>query len=585
MSRVGKLWEWIKERTALDELPFKRVPYDHFNLGAWLGAVVAGSFILLAITGLILLIYYDPENPALTNKKLLETKPFFNLILTTHLYAAHAMLLSAAIHMLRNFYLKIYERPRELLWILGVITGFTALQTAFFGYSLIGDTTAFEAVQIGKGLVANSLGEWLGKTLGALAFGTEGIDFRRLLAFHVLMASLLGLLFAAHFGLFEGIGPFIGRRKEQVEESDLAPWFPVNFLYMTALLMGVWGLIVLANALSQAAGFVHRLIYPLPIFEGTPLAEQVRPMPPWFLVYAFKLFQLDFLYIGKPGFSALPILILSLIVPPLIFILIPFIDKNRTADPLERYAVTSIMLYLVTLLAVLTVWGAATLGYSSKAVALSIFLAPAVVIFPSLRVLAKRKKEEMDPYYTVFYISTAIVIAAFLPLVAGVMANAPGSQVAAEVGTALFGVAMAALLVYLAAWYSERITKEAAEVEAGSGGSNPAVKEVPQLFIVVGVVSTLIIGFTAALLGYAGVSVLEILKPTTIQPPPQIDPVKNPAGIAALTATLLFGLYSLFYVLYRVYVLEKVPFKGNVREFLPHLPTLISLIVAIALVF
>jgi quinol-cytochrome oxidoreductase complex cytochrome b subunit len=496
------------------------------------------------------------------------------------------MLLSAAIHMLRNFYLKIYEKPRELLWILGVITGFIALQTAFFGYSLIGDTTAFEAVQIGKGLVANSLGEWLGKTLGALAFGTEGIDFRRVLAFHVLMAGLLGLLFAAHFGLFESIGPFIGRRKKQVSESDLAPWFPVNFIYMTALLMGVWGLIVLANALSQAAGFVHRLIYPLPIFEGTPLAERVRPMPPWFLVYAFKLFQLDFLYIGKQGFNALPIFILSLIVPPLILISIPFIDRKATADPLERYAATSITLYLVTILATLTVWGAATLGYSSKAVALSIFLAPAIVIFSGLRVLAKRKKGEMDPYYAVFYISTTIVIAAFLPLVAGVMADAPGSQVAAEVGTALFGVAMAALLVYLASWYSEKIAKEASETAAeGEAKANPAGGDVPQLFIIIGVASTLIIGLTAALLGYAGVSVLEVLKPTTIQPPPQIDPVKNPAGIAALTATLLFGLYSLFYVLYRVYVLEKVPFKGNVREFLPHLPTIVSLIVAIALVF
>lgn len=475
---------------------------------------------------------------------------------------------------------------------MGVITGFTALQTAFFGYSLVGDTTAFEAVQIGKGLAANSLGEWLGKTLAALAFGVEGIDFHRVLSLHIIMAGLLGMLFALHFGLFEGIGPFLGRGRGKVKESELAPWFPVNFVYMLALLLGVWGVIVLANALSQAAGFIHRLIYPLPIFEGTPLAEKVRPMPPWFLVYAFKLFQLDFLYIGIPGFNAILIFILALLVLPLILILVPFIDKKNTADPLERYAATSITLYLVTMLATLTVWGAATLGYSSKALALMIFLAPALVIFIGLRVLARQRRGEIDPYYAVFYISSIIIVAIFLTLIAAIPATmhggAPGVQVAAEVGTAIFGVALATLLIYIASWYSGRISSTAQAskaLESCASHTQADPDDVPTLFVAIGVISVIIIGFASSLLGYAGASALEILKPTTLQPPPQLDPIKNPAGIAALTATLLLGLYSLFYVVYRVYVIDEVPFKGTVRESLPHVITWIALIVAVALVF
>jgi hypothetical protein len=53
------------------------------------------------------------------------------------------------------------------------------------------------------------------------------------------------------------------------------------------------------GAILQALGWIHQLLYPLPVFEGAPEAEKARPMPPWFLVYAFKLFQLTFLYIPE----------------------------------------------------------------------------------------------------------------------------------------------------------------------------------------------------------------------------------------------------------------------------------------------
>jgi hypothetical protein len=66
-------------------------------------------------------------------------------------------------------------------------------------------------------------------------------------------------------------------------------------------------------------------------------------MPPWFLVYAFKLFQLTFLYIPEGirvpllgelyGFSSLPVLIASFGIPPLILASIPFIARGATLHP------------------------------------------------------------------------------------------------------------------------------------------------------------------------------------------------------------------------------------------------------------
>jgi len=576
-----RLWKWIESRSALEELPLKRVPYDHFNLGAWLGAIVAGSFILLAVTGLILLVYYDPSSPAETNKELLESKPFFNLILTTHLYAAHAMLLSAVVHMLRNFYLKVYRKPRELLWILGVIAGFIALQTAFFGYSLIGDTTSFEAVSIGKGLVASSLGDWLGKTLGALAFGVEGIDFSRVLGFHVLFAALLGLLFMAHFSIFEGLGPFLRRRKT---EGELAPWFPVNFLYMLALLLGVWGVITLADAISQAAGYVHRLIYPLPIFEGSKLASTVRPMPPWFLVYAFKLFQLDFLYLSVQGYNALPIFVISLVIPPLVLIIVPFIDRAEDIDPLKRFKATSIVLYLVSIMATLIVWGAATLGYSSKQLAISIFVAPLVVILVGLHFMRLYRLGKASFGRSMIGVLGGVTASIALILGAGFTSGIGTSQVRIEVGVGIFGVMLALLLLLIAKRYSDlSLEFERSVHNTPSTGTSSNDRDIPLFFIGVGVGASILLGISAALFGYAGISALELVKPMSIKLPASLDPLLNPAGIAALASLVLLSLYSIIYNLYRVYTIERIPFKGELKEFIPHIPTLIALLATLAL--
>jgi len=572
-ERIRRLAEWLRERTGIDHLPFKRVPYSYMNLGAWLGAVVAASFVLLAITGLILLVYYDPANPAETNKELLETKPFFNLILTTHLYAAHAMIIAALIHMIRGLYHKLYDKPRELLWILGVITGFTAIQTAFFGYSAIGDTTAYEAIMIGKGLIESSLGPWLGKTLGALAFGAEGIDFGRVIAFHVIMAALLGLLFALHFGLFETIGPKI---KEKA--GELAPWFPVNFLYMTALTLGVWGIIILADAISQAIGFVHRLLYPLPIFEDSELAALVRPMPPWFLVYAYKLFQFGFLYLRfdfiDVSYSALPVLILSMIVPPLVLAGLPFLDKSREEAPLARPKAIALATYLVTLFAQLTVWGAATLGYASIATVIAVFLSPAIVIFGGLWVASKYWRGEI-PQKKAYTIQEGIIlVASIIPFIAAIAAGST-QQAWAEAAVAYLGIVLGSVFLYLVGKYS------APQEEKVTGTFLP---DMPPEMLVAGLASLLVTSISAALVAYSGLSAIELILPTTIQVPPQIDPLVNPAGVAALFASLFLGAASLIYLLYRAVTWDKIPYKGPVKELLPHLPAYIAFAVALALI-
>ncbi|MEB3862029.1 MAG: cytochrome bc complex cytochrome b subunit [Desulfurococcales archaeon] len=585
MSSGGGLWGWLEERLRLSHLPFYRVPYSYMTLEFWLGAIVASSFMLLVITGLLLLFYYKPDNPVLANYVLITEKPFGRFLLTTHLYAAHAMIFSAIIHLFRNMYRGAYKKPRELVWLAGIITGLIMIQTAFFGYSLIGDKIAEEAVAIGSGLVANSFGPYWGKVLVALAFDIdEAQRYYRLLAMHIILAGLLGLLFMLHFGLFEQQGPQPSHEEtgwktkpERIpqDREDLAPWFPVNFLYMTFLGLGVWGLIVLLNAISQAAGFVHQLLYPLPIFDPEKLAaagvsnppewileaaEKTRPMPPWFLVYAFKIFQLNFLYIDAIGYSALLIFIIAMVLPPLVLAIFPFIDRHDSTHPLDRPIPTIAGGLLIIYLVQLTIWGALSIGYYSLTTTALIFLVPLLIVVMGYIILAKHRSGEPVGAGLVLAFTGIILLVFLAPGAWIVFKGSQGASEAlwADIATMLIGIALAIGYVALLATSLPGGEKSQRTVQVGS-------KDVPLPLVILAVVDLFLLIVSVLLLAL------------------WVDPIANPAGATALVALLFLSAYGVVHGAYRAVVADKVPYTWIGRELPPHLLVYIAAIITAAI--
>ncbi|MEM0491261.1 MAG: cytochrome b N-terminal domain-containing protein [Acidilobaceae archaeon] len=576
--QIRRLYEWLVDRLGLNRLPFRSVPYSYVTLEFWLGAIVAASFIWLGISGLLLLLYYDYVNPAETNRRLLESKPFFKPLLTSHLIAANIMILGAVAHMLRNFLVGAYKRPREILWIIGVLAGFMALQTAFFGYSAIGDKIAVEAINIGIGFVSSSFGEYTGKILASIAFDvSESTRYLRIIALHIIFAFTLGLLFILHFLLFEahGIHPSPKETKWRNEpttvdekRSDMAPWFPVNLTYILVITFGVWGMIFILSAILQSIGWIHQLLYPLPIFEGTDVAEKARPMPPWFLVYAFKLFQLSFLYTpaslqeiipALEGFRALPVFIASFIVPPLILTVIPFIARGRTTHPLDNMLATFILGLFLTYMVQLTVWGAITLSFHSVLTALTVFITPILVLIPGLRLLRVAWLDMNIKRDAIIFIASTIV-AIILPFAALIATEGYRTEVGiGDAISGLLGVVIAGLYLGIVAFYTFRF-ESSSEQEYISGSVE--VKSVPGILIAVAISELFLIVFTGILLAL-------------------IDPLVEPILATSLIGLLLLSIYGLSYTLYRVITIDHKPYKGHGEELLPHSLVLAGLVVTI----
>ena len=54
------LIDTILDRAGVNETPFFRTPDYMYNISYWLGAMVSAAFIYTVITGLLVLLYYQP---------------------------------------------------------------------------------------------------------------------------------------------------------------------------------------------------------------------------------------------------------------------------------------------------------------------------------------------------------------------------------------------------------------------------------------------------------------------------------------------------------------------------------------------
>jgi quinol-cytochrome oxidoreductase complex cytochrome b subunit len=104
-----------------------------------MGGISFFLFLLLTITGVFLMFFYVPDTTqAYQNVQQLNTLVSFGyLTRNMHRWAAHLMVVSVTLHMIRVFYHGAYKPPREFNWVIGVLLFFFTLFLSFTGYLLL----------------------------------------------------------------------------------------------------------------------------------------------------------------------------------------------------------------------------------------------------------------------------------------------------------------------------------------------------------------------------------------------------------------------------------------------------------------
>jgi quinol-cytochrome oxidoreductase complex cytochrome b subunit len=119
-----------------------------------MGGITFLMFLVTVVTGVVLMFYYRPVGEyAYADIKYLEFDvPFGMLMRNMHRWAAHAMVITVWLHMLRVFLTGSYKPPREFNWVVGVLLLVFTLLLSFTGYLLPWDQLSMWAVTVGTNM-------------------------------------------------------------------------------------------------------------------------------------------------------------------------------------------------------------------------------------------------------------------------------------------------------------------------------------------------------------------------------------------------------------------------------------------------
>src|SRR5271165_3981050 len=175
----------------------------NFSVTWYLGTLSFGTFMILVVTGILLMLYYHPSVPqAYADMKDLQFVVSAGVFLRNlHRWSAHTMVLLVFAHMFKVFYRGAYRKPREFNWVIGVVLLIVTLLLSYTGYLLPWDQLAYWAITVGSNIM--SAVPVLGQKVRFLMLGGNTVNANALLRFYVLHCVILPLaaafFIAIHF--------------------------------------------------------------------------------------------------------------------------------------------------------------------------------------------------------------------------------------------------------------------------------------------------------------------------------------------------------------------------------------------------
>lgn len=156
-----------------------------------LGIISLITFIILSITGMLLMFYYTPTvERAYDYILILQTSvPFGQLLRNIHRWGAHLMVIVVVLHMARVFYTGAYKPPREFNWVVGVVLLLLTLAASFTGYLLPWDQLAYWAITVGTSVAGYE--PIMGSTIKAILLGGPEVGQEALTRFYALHVMII----------------------------------------------------------------------------------------------------------------------------------------------------------------------------------------------------------------------------------------------------------------------------------------------------------------------------------------------------------------------------------------------------------
>ncbi|MGD0422388.1 MAG: cytochrome bc complex cytochrome b subunit [Candidatus Bathyarchaeia archaeon] len=349
-TKTVRLVKWLDTRLGLSYPLLRPVPAYAINPFYWLGALPVVAFLIQGITGVIMILYYVPTpTAAYTSTQYIFNRVYYGRFLeTVHLYTAYAMIMLAFMHLMRDYFVSAHKKPREIMWVVGMIMGFVTLGFGFTGYLLPWTVVSKSATDVGVGMI-DALPSVISSRLSFLVVGGGG-DATELLRFYdlhiiVLPAVLLALLTIKLYMLeVHGISEPTGSKKD----TEQIAIFPDVTIYLMEL-----------AAMFGAAMLLISVLFPLTLPPPyTPaLASQSIAQPDWYFLWVYQILKIS--VFEGPG---LPIALGMVTLIFILLVLLPFIDRGSSRAIVQRPIFVTLGLIFIGEIIVLAAWGLLTPG-------------------------------------------------------------------------------------------------------------------------------------------------------------------------------------------------------------------------------
>src|SRR5258708_7134213 len=212
MGKMTALLNWLDARFPLTatwraHLSEYYAP-KNFNFWYYFGSLAMLVLVMQIVTGIFLTMHYKPDaaQAFASVEYIMRDVDWGWAIRYMHSTGASLFFVVVYLHMFRGLIYGSYRRPRELLWLLGVLIYLCLMAEAFFGYLLPWGQMSYWGAQVIVNLFAAI--PFVGPDLAVWIRGDYVVSdatLNRFLAFHVIAIPLvlLGLVFAHLVALHE----------------------------------------------------------------------------------------------------------------------------------------------------------------------------------------------------------------------------------------------------------------------------------------------------------------------------------------------------------------------------------------------
>jgi quinol-cytochrome oxidoreductase complex cytochrome b subunit len=291
--RRSSIAKWVDHRLPIFTF-FGRELNDYptpRNLNYWwnFGSLAGFMLVVMIVTGAALAMQYTPQsNLAFDSvERIMRDVNYGWMIRYIHLNGASFFFIVTYTHIFRGLYYGSYKKPRELLWMLGVVILLLMMATAFFGYVLPWSQMAFWGATVITNLfsaipVIGKAGvTWL---WGGFAVGNPTLN--RFYALHWLLPFVIvGVVFLHLIALHRhgSNNPLGIDRKGPQDSIPFHPYYTVKDMFGLAVFLIVFSIFVfyLPNYLNDPTAYI----------PANPLQTPAEIVPQWYFLPFFAILR------------------------------------------------------------------------------------------------------------------------------------------------------------------------------------------------------------------------------------------------------------------------------------------------------